>query len=840
MKHIIDGSNIHPEQAIGGKAKNLALLTDAGFNVPKWAVVDAERVDQMPFLDREDFYHDLDDFFGEKHEKFYAVRSSGIDEDGSQFSFAGQFETFLFVPYDQIYEKIIEIRDSVSSERLQTYRTKNQLEHNQTMAVIIQEMLNPSAAGVAFGMDPVSGNRNVKIVSSVYGLGEGLVSGKLDADTFRIEDDEITPHILRKTEMISACENGGTEVREVERNLQEKPSLRDDQILELVEILSQLEYLTSAPQDIEFAVQENQIYLLQTRPVTATGSRDGEYTLWDNSNIVESYPGITTPLTYSFILKMYDRVYRQLVGIMGVRKKDIEKHKDVFAHTLGLVRGRVYYNLLNWYKMLAMVPGYSINAGFMETMMGVKEKFDLKEDYKTGKAQAWFQVIIMLFNMIRQQIKLPVERKKFLKNLEEILAEYSAKDFENIPADAIIREYSAFEQSLLLEWKAPLVNDFFAMIWFGILQKTTFRLEADSPNLHNDLLCGSQDIISVQPIHETIRISGIIRSEKELSELFRTKNAEEIFREIQDDLKFSTLKKEIEGYIRNFGERCIGELKLESISYAQQPERYIEVLKSYVVNDVSVRIEDIDTQLRKSAEEKMEKALKNKFLKRRWFQFVLRKTREHVSSRENLRYERTRGFGMVRRMFSALGVQLEKDGILENNRDVFYLKLEEILLLKSFSTEEIRANINNRKKEFEEYEKQPIPSERFYTYGEDFSDVYIYSHEKVETIDGDLKGIGCCPGKVKGKVRVVHDPHEVKSLNGDILVTTSTDPGWVTLFPSSSAILVERGSLLSHSAIVSREMGIPCIVGVSGLLRTLRTGDEVLMDGSSGIIKRLS
>jgi len=113
----------------------------------------------------------------------------------------------------------------------------------------------------------------------------------------------------------------------------------------------------------------------------------------------------------------------------------------------------------------------------------------------------------------------------------------------------------------------------------------------------------------------------------------------------------------------------------------------------------------------------------------------------------------------------------------------------------------------------------------------------FFSTGKVELVEGDLKGIGCCPGKVRAKVRVIRDPGEVSSLDGDILVTSSTDPGWVTLFPSASGIIVERGSLLSHSAIVSREMGKPCIVSVTGLLKTLKTGDWVEMDGGTGVIK---
>ncbi len=144
------------------------------------------------------------------------------------------------------------------------------------------------------------------------------------------------------------------------------------------------------------------------------------------------------------------------------------------------------------------------------------------------------------------------------------------------------------------------------------------------------------------------------------------------------------------------------------------------------------------------------------------------------------------------------------------------------------------------KKEFEDYQKLAVPSERFASYGLPYHATDFFSKKKIENIEGKtLKGIGCCHGIVRGKVQVVNNPDELESLNGNILVTTSTDPGWVVLFPTASAILVERGSVLSHSAIVSREMGIPCIVGLSGLLQFLKTGDEIEMDGSTGEVNKV-
>ena len=145
-----------------------------------------------------------------------------------------------------------------------------------------------------------------------------------------------------------------------------------------------------------------------------------------------------------------------------------------------------------------------------------------------------------------------------------------------------------------------------------------------------------------------------------------------------------------------------------------------------------------------------------------------------------------------------------------------------------------------RKKEFDGFKKLNQPSERFASYGAVYHANDFYGTDKIELIEGDLKGIGCCPGIVRAKAMVVLDPSEVTSLNGCILITSSTDPGWVTLFPSASAIIVERGSLLSHSAIVSREMGKPCIVSVTGLLKRIKSGDEIEMDGSTGQIKMIT
>lgn len=494
--------------------------------------------------------------------------------------------------------------------------------------------------------------------------------------------------------------------------------------------------------------------------------------------------------------------------------------------------------------MLAMVPGYSINARFMENMMGVKERFDIPESYRLSKGVAFWRTINMGVNMYGRFLSLSKKRKEFTALLNTTIADYKKINFAEKNADELMQLYLVFEKTLLNEWKAPLLNDFFAMIGFGMLQKRCKKYGiSNNPNIHNDLLCGSSDIISTQPIHRSITLATTISADKVLKELFLSEDEATIWNKlsVQKGENYRSLKKDIDHYISDFGDRCIGELKLETVSYTQEPSKFVRVLKSYVETGITAAKTSgkIEEEIRRNAERELEAALKNKWYKKWKLKRTLKTTRELVSSRENLRYERTRAFGMVREIFSAIGKRFYSQGIIESARDIFYLTKEEIFsFIEGTSvTQNIKALIALRKKEFENYKEQDAPSERFATYGTVYHANDFFNISKVEKADGDLKGIGCCPGIVRGKVKVILDPAKTSSINGDILVTSSTDPGWVTLFPGASGIITERGSVLSHSAIVSREMGKPCIVGVSRLLKTLKTGDEIQMDGSTGAIK---
>ncbi|MEP7117949.1 MAG: PEP/pyruvate-binding domain-containing protein, partial [Acidobacteriota bacterium] len=346
-----------PVAAIGGKAAALAQLARAGFAVPAWFVVTSDAAAGGAAAIASDVAAALSQLPPSGSERF-AVRSSAAEEDGTGHSFAGQFDTFLDVAPQNLLAHIGAVWASGGAERVAAYRRERGFTGAAPApAAIVQRMLAPEAAGVAFSSDPVSGRRSLAVVAAVPGLGDALVSGEADADSYEVtREGEVHLRALRQ--------DGTARV------------LSDDQVGAVAALARRAAAHFGRPQDIEWAIERGRLYLLQSRPITtmaAVADPDGARRIWDNSNIVESYGGITTPLTFSFARGVYAEVYRQFCVLMAVPRRVVDDHRATFENMLGLVRGRVYYNLISWYRVLAMLPGFAVNRAFMEQMMGVRE-----------------------------------------------------------------------------------------------------------------------------------------------------------------------------------------------------------------------------------------------------------------------------------------------------------------------------------------------------------------------------------------------------------------------------------------------------------------------------------
>jgi phosphohistidine swiveling domain-containing protein len=292
----------------------------------------------------------------------------------------------------------------------------------------------------------------------------------------------------------------------------------------------------------------------------------------------------------------------------------------------------------------------------------------------------------------------------------------------------------------------------------------------------------------------------------------------------------------------------MNELKLEELSLRDRPDFLYQVLRNYLAlgNAGSLDVaamEAREQRIRAGAETRAFAHLRAQplgALKAAVFRRVLNAARSGVKNRENMRFARTRIYGVVRELVRALGRHLAAEKILDSPEDVFYLALDEVwdFVKGTAITTDLRALAALRKAELDAYRSGDEPDDRFETYGLVYHRNPFRNRRLPDPVpaDGVLRGTGCCPGEVTGPVRVLRTPQDDMRLSGEILVAERTDPGWGPLYPSVSGILIERGSILSHSAIVAREMGIPTIVGIPCLVSTLRDGDTVKMNGSAGTV----
>lgn len=861
---------------LGSKAASLAALQDSNLPIPEWFVVspeafwsslsDKKRRALEKCKNAEEIQNILRDLQANAdvikaiHEALaslkterVAVRSSALDEDGASHSFAGQLESFLYVSPRKVADRVVDVWRSGFSERVLLYRQEANLPLTpQPPAVLVQKMVNAETSGVAFAADPITGRRSVVVVSGVYGLGSALVSGESDADTFHVDRKGtiITRSIANKVTQQEWLESTGKlETTVVPSEKVNVAALTDAQIRQVASLTREVSKHFHRPQDIEFAFEKGELYLLQSRPITSLthlADPDGAIGIWDNSNIVESYGGVTTPLTFSFALYAYENVYRELLRVLGVSKAALESQENTFKHMLGLINGRVYYNLLSWYKLLSVLPGYRLNRSFMEQMMGVKEGIPEHLLPKGSTALTPWERFIDGLQLAKSMMQLAVAYQQLPRSIRKFY-ERLASSFElDVPLsemrpDELVAHYRRLESRLLTHWDAPLVNDFFAMIFYGTLRKLCETWLGDKDGtLQNDLVSGEGGMISAEPAYRVKEMAQLVSSDPAFVKVLNEGSLQNILKAMEARPQF---KEKYTSYLEKFGDRCLEELKLETATLHDDPLLLLRSVGGLAQHpDKLANVVRVEHSLRQRAEEKVSTLLKQP-LKRRVFNWVLKQARARVRDRENLRFERTRVFGHARRIFLEFGKRFYAQDLLEEPRDIFYLEVSEILGMVEGvnTTTHLKALAEVRKKEFETYLHMPVPDSRFETTG-----IVYQGHSfknKMQTAvstEGDTrKGLGCCPGVVRGKVRVVTDPRGARLEPGEILVAERTDPGWIMLFPAASGLLVERGSLLSHSAIVSREMGIPAIVSLAGVTSWLKTGDVVEFDGSTGVVQKL-
>lgn len=806
---MITASEAAADPRSGGKARHLSRLLAHGFDVPSFFVLPPGSAADAPEIARK---------LADLGPGPYAVRSSGLQEDGAADSHAGQFESLLDVPPERIADAVARVAASGAGHGIAAYRAQRGLAGaGEGPAVIVQQMVAADMAGVAFSADPVSGRRDRIVVSAIEGLGDRLVAGEVDGTTWWL--DEAGAVVERRGD----------------------PLLADDGVAAVAELARKVQATFGAPQDIEWALAGGRLYLLQARPITSPlrppTLDDRGLAVFDNSNIVESYPGIVSPLTFSFAAYAYARVYMSFVALLGVPEDIVRRNRNVFENMLVRVDSRVFYNLGNWYRALALLPGYRLNRRYMETMMGVGAPLpdEMLAAIDGGppvsgaaKLREWARILRVALGLVNEGRRLPATARDFRARLDRALAATAPERLRTLPLTELAAEYRRIEGDLLDRWDAPIVNDFLCMMAFGASRRLLERwLGPPGLEIQNDLLIGQGDIISARPA-QLIRAMGKLAVDDPalLAALDQEDSAL---------LGKTALAAPIASYIAQFGDRCTEELKLESVTLEEDPRPLHSAILAAARSRVAAPIRTHDPMRR------LDQALAGRPIRRILAKRILRWAKSRVRDRENLRFERTRIFGRARRLFLAVGTQFHAVGLLDDPRDIFLLTVHEVLgAIEGFGpSADLAGLVDVRRAEMARTAELPDPPERILVRG-----AAIQAQGRPPAVvprddSAERSGTGCSAGRVAAVARVVTDPRTQRIAAGEILVARHTDPGWIALFASAAAIVVERGSLLSHSAIVARELGIPCVVGLAGATGWIRDGERVEVDGASGLVRRL-
>lgn len=567
--------------------------------------------------------------------------------------------------------------------------------------------------------------------------------------------------------------------------------------------------------------------------------------IFDNSNIAESYAGVTTPLTFSFVRYVYQEVYPHFCKMMGVNDKTIKENKDMFEHMVEFIGYRIYYNLGNWYKMLSFFPGYKFSSRFMEKMMGVEKEFYNTESYKHNLLQKYLiylpKAIFYTLRISLSFLFLGTSIKKFNKYFDQIFLKINSTDLKQLSLKELKGLYVELDNKLLSRWRIPIANDFAVMVSAG-LADMLFKQWLNSNEAYSYMKPKTnRPLVSLDPGNKIKQIVEEIRKDQEIYGLFEASNEKEVLNLLNSQYPTHQVTQKIDNYLREFGSKVPNELKLESETLIENPEIFITLLKNTIGNSKGIPTQSDNVSFRQSSLAELP-VIKMVFLK-----WLLRWAGNSIQRREDARFRRTLIFGYARKIFLEIGRKMEQKKILKNDRDIFYLTTREIFDIvddKKLDTDLVSI-IEQRKLEFTKWQNVELP--RRIETPQSISEI---EHEllnqpvinRERDTDKLIGRVASCPNGMQtfsGVALTLKDFDPMANFEGKILVTCQTDPGWTIIFPLLAGVVVERGGMLSHAAIVARELNIPCIVGVQQATDVISSGMKIALDLQDGLIHKI-
>ncbi|QSO50489.1 phosphoenolpyruvate synthase [Alicyclobacillus curvatus] len=761
--------------------------------------------------------------FGDGHA--YAVRSSATAEDLPHASFAGQQDTYLnIIGKEAILEHIRKCWASLFTDRAVIYRMQHGFDHRQvSLSVIVQRMVFPEVAGVLFTADPMTSNRKLLSIDASFGLGEALVSGLVSADYYKVQAEKIVDkRIATKKLAVYGREEGGTEIRQVHPDKQNEEALTESQILQLARIGRKIEAYFGCPQDVEWCLVDDMFYIVQSRPITTlypvpeANDEDNHVYLSVGHQQMMTEP--MKPLGISLFLLTTNAPMRQAGGRLFV---DCTPLLASPASRKNVLDGWGQADPLVQSALMTVVE----REGFIKS---------LPEDKKTPR----------IFGASNPEMQEQIE------NNPTIVAELIERNQASI--EELRQNIETKSGSDLLDFIFEDIQTL-KKILFDPQSSTAIRVAMNASSWINEHMDewlgekGAADTLSLSaPNNITsemglalLRVADVIRPHSEIVDYLQRVTEDNFMDELVRFDGGQETKDAIQAFLRQYGMRCSGEIDITSTRWSEKPTTLIPTILSNVKNF------EANAGTRKFEHGRQEAAKKEQQLLERLRDLPhgeqkAEQTKRNIRLLRNLiGYREYPKYGMIHRYFiykQALlkeGLQLVRSGVIHDKEDIFYLTLQELREVVRTKILDYQL-IAKRKDEYTFYEKLTPP--RVIT-----SDGEIiqgrYKRENFPA--GAIVGLPVSSGVIEGRARVIRNMADANLEDGDILVTTFTDPGWTPLFVSIKGLVTEVGGLMTHGAVIAREYGLPSVVGVENATALIKDGQRIRVNGTEGYIEIL-
>jgi len=766
----------------------------------------------------------------------FAVRSSATHEDQEGASAAGMHSTLLnLMREDEVLDAIKVCWSSLFRPRVLSYLRALDEDIPVSVGVVIQAMVPSEVSGVLFTANPLTGDSGEVVINAAYGLGSSVVDGRVTPDTYRVDKatGQLRDQIIGDKAHQTVLErSGGVREVAVAPAQRECPALSEQQLLHLSDLATRVESHFGDARDVEWGIAEQQVYVLQARPVVVPSTRnrrssrrdrpwDRRKIVWSNANVGEALPGVATPFTWSVLSQFSDLGFRRAFGAMGCTVP-----RD--AELVGDFRGRIYINLTELSSIMSQVPW--IHPSTLVRLGGGQYAAELDEIVAERSSTGFF-------------LRLPQTVSRYAR--ENFRLQARIDDFETYFSDERLRihgidprllEPSGLDRmlgdvehlldetgSILLTAYANLLTSVLALI--GLLR--AFAQDHGS-GFYRELLSGLQDVDSARPGFVLWRIARTAREEPEVEEHIRVAELSEL---TVAGLPAGRTRDALRRFVEDYGYRGIREAEIAAPRWSEDPTLMFAALRSHLGSTTDLDERDRELlRARHEAEDKLRKCVP--FPLRPSVTKLLEVVQRFTRMREHLRGHVVEVLGMFRRVALEASRRIEAREPEAGPNAAFFLTLTEVRRVLYDENERVAIRVQRRRLEYARNQALPEPPTTFVGFPPD--DAGIASTSK------RLRGLAASRGVAEGRVRILRDSSQAADFEpGEVLVVAAADTGWAPLFLAASGVVTELGGPLSHAAIILREYGVPAVVNVMNATGSLRDGDLVRLDGDAGTVEIL-